>query len=115
MLIYYVQADWREREWLGREVPAMHIFERTKKKTGQWVSQACADMAVIHYPFYTRILCTLVYSNSPNLNTLTGCIPAEYRVAYSDVTTEQPAISPAAEPGVADSAGGRNKRCAVLG
>jgi len=51
----------------------MYIFEKTKKKkTGDWVSQTCAEVAVRHYLIYTRILCTLVYSNRPNLNTLTG-------------------------------------------
>ena len=59
---------------MGREVQAIEIFERTKKKrkTGEWVSPTCEDVAVIHYLIYTCILCTLVYSNSPNFNTLTG-------------------------------------------
>src|SRR4051812_49460517 len=80
----------------------MHIFEKTtkKKKTGEWVSSTCAEVAVIHYLIYTHISCTLVYSNGPNLNTLTGEIPADYRAAQSDVTAGQPAISPAAGPGV---------------
>ena len=52
----------------------MYVFERTKKKkkTGDWVSETCAKVAVSHYLIYARILCTLVYSNSPNLNALTG-------------------------------------------
>jgi hypothetical protein len=59
---------------LGKDVAAIVIFERTKKKRNkdEWVSGECAAVKVIHYLVYTRILCTLVYSNSPNLNTLTG-------------------------------------------
>ena len=42
---------------MGREVPAIAIFERTKKKkkTGEWISETCADVAIIHYLIYTRI------------------------------------------------------------
>src|SRR5204863_2562102 len=73
---------------------------KNKKKTGDWVSETCAEVAVSHYLIYARISCTLVYSNSPNLNTLTGGIPTYYRAAQSVVTVGHPAISPAAEPGV---------------
>ena len=41
---------------MGRDVPAMYIFEKTKKKkTGDWVSDTCKKVAVSHYLIYTRI------------------------------------------------------------